>query len=441
MKKEFLSLFLVKIILISALIIFGGALFGAIMYLAINYSMPIRVPEIAKAPDKETIKTEAQKYLPKDYSIISDKFLYYENIDKEKGKEIIVLAEKRNEATEALFILKKGILGYGVVKEFSASAGNFFEEALIKDINGNKIPEIIYIYAAGSGETMPRTVKIFSLHGKDYDLLFSKTITVPYAGRPEIKNWSKNLVKDLNDDGRFEIIIPDVGVYQAFCGNSGVCLSLFDFTVYEQDGDVYVFEATDKFLEVYKEEIKLANNLLNNAKTTESGRIAIQKYLQRIEDIKNGVRPKVYRNDNLGFEISHSRDWKSYENGEEAGIGKNSSLPRISVKKFKIEKEQNFQDILISNTMLGECGDCHPEFQDFEIRKIGNNKFYYIYPYLSEGQFGVSYWAVKDNFMLEFGLYDDVSGVEDWMSDKFDIEKQKSHLELKEILATFKFVE
>lgn len=281
MRQETFSQSLTKLILTSAFIVFVGALFGAIMYLAINYSAPVKVPEIVRLPDKEMIKAEAQKYLPKDYSVLSDNFLYYENVDNDKAKEIIVAAKKKDELTESLFILKQGMLGYSIAKQFAVAEGNYFEDVLVKNINGNKIPEVVYVYAIGSGETLPRTVQIYEWDGIEYKSLLVKNMTLLYIGRPEAKNWSKGFIRDLNKDGKTEVIIPEVGVYQAYCGNSGECASLLKLTVYKWDGEKYL-EATDEFSEVYSDEIKLANSFLNNSTATEDNKKAINEYLEEI---------------------------------------------------------------------------------------------------------------------------------------------------------------
>jgi len=422
MKQESFTQSLVKLILSSALIVFGGALFGAIMYLAINYSMPVKVPEIVRQPDKEMIKTDAQKYLPKDYSVISGSFLYYEDVDNDKTKEIIVVAKKKDKAAESLFILKKGMIGYGVAKEFSVPDGSFFEEMLVKDINGDKIPEIIYVYAMSAGETMPRTVQIYKWDGVDYTSLLVKNMILPYIARPEIRNWNQEFIRDLKKNGQLEVIIPDIGVYQVYCDDLGQCASLLKFTVYKWDGEKYA-EATAEFPEVYDEEIKLTNELLNNSKTSETNKKSIQKYLADIENMKDNNGMIVYRNMDYGFEFKYKNAWQT--------IGYQPQLRRmvftINRENPKMISQINF-NILNYSEYYSLHGYSQHQLPD-EISEINGNKTE-IYKYddryeitfINAGQYAFDYQELDQNNKKILR--------KDWMYfDDFNM-----------VLSTFKFI-
>lgn len=167
------------------------------------------------------------------------------------------------------------------------------------------------------------------------------------------------------------------------------------------------------------------------------------KFINSQDEIANW---KIYTNKNWGIELKHPNfegEYELYEEGpDEVSLGKIYNF-MISIKKFKLQDSQTFRDVLVKNTTLGESPK-HPDFNMFELRKIGDNYFYYIFPYLFEGQYIVSYWFVVDSVIFEFSLTSYVDTTEldpdsGWMDPKLDIEKQPSHIVFKKILSTFKF--
>jgi len=152
----------------------------------------------------------------------------------------------------------------------------------------------------------------------------------------------------LKNDGRFEVIIPDVGVYQAYCDDLGQCASLLNFIVYKWDGTNYI-EATNEFPEVYNEEIKLANVFLNNPKTSEENKKAIRKYLEEIKSIKNDGIWKSYKNENwiIKFPVTYEH-----------------SMPKENTET-DIFSEKSFQGINITSLPTET-----PAFSEFAFKKI-----------------------------------------------------------------------
>lgn len=150
---------------------------------------------------------------------------------------------------------------------------------------------------------------------------------------------------------------------------------------------------------------------------------------------------KTYRNEQYGFEISYPAEWS---NAVETNINNdklitfgNGNIEFVNIRKFELQKNQLFNDILIKNTTLGESGK-NPVFSDFALEKIGNENFYYIFPYLSEGQYSVSYWYVKDWVVLQFELYADAEG--DWQNTSWQVKNQLSFKRFNQILSAFKFI-
>lgn len=236
--------------------------------------------------------TEAKinKLLPAGYSIISYSPIYYEDVNNDGTKETLFFAGK-NHLEKSLFIFKQENSEYKLEKQIEIPLGNVIGEFLIKDLNGNKVPEIIYTYSFGAGETLPLDLNIIEWNGKDYNVLFNKTTTLLFRGRgrPDIKGRSNRLIRDLNNDGKFEVIVPTddpFDYYQIYCDYPEPgCASLLKYQVYKWDGKDYI-EAAPEFLEVYDEEVKLAEEFLKGSSLREDNRKKILKYLQDINNLK-----------------------------------------------------------------------------------------------------------------------------------------------------------
>ncbi len=152
---------------------------------------------------------------------------------------------------------------------------------------------------------------------------------------------------------------------------------------------------------------------------------------------------QTYKNDE--YEISYPANWNRDEEynaeifGDRVITNMNNAGEWISIRKFELGKNQSFKDILVLNTVLGESGVVHPDFSDFELKKVGNKNFYYIFPYLSEGQYSISYWYIKEASIIQLELYSQASG--DWQSDSWHVENQSMFKIFNQILSTFKFTE
>ncbi len=149
---------------------------------------------------------------------------------------------------------------------------------------------------------------------------------------------------------------------------------------------------------------------------------------------------KVYNDNKIGFEIRYPAEWSdaqetNIDNDKLVTFG-NDNIEFVDIRKFELQKNQLFKDVLIQKTTLGE-GPNHPEFSQFKLKKIGNENFYYIFPYLSEAQYSVSYWYVKELKVIQFQLTAYTQG--DWQSDSWKIEDQLSFKKFDQILSTFKF--
>lgn len=276
----------ILIVVILATLVGGG-----ILWFATKQEIPVtQLPEIKKPTQEKIAKADTDKCLPAGYSIISGSSITYEDVNNDGVKEAVLRAINDSEYyKQSIFICKQENSEYKLEKQIEIPPASFIDDFLIKDLNENKIPEIIYTYAIGAGETMPRTVHIVEWNGKDYEILLDKTMTLFYYGRPNVREWSNRFIRDLNNNGKFEIIIPTGGCYQVYCKYPKPgCVSLLNFDVYEWDGKKYI-EATSKFLKVYDEEIKLAEEFLKDPKIQEDSRKRILEYLKEINNLKETV--------------------------------------------------------------------------------------------------------------------------------------------------------
>ncbi len=158
---------------------------------------------------------------------------------------------------------------------------------------------------------------------------------------------------------------------------------------------------------------------------------------------------QTYRNEEFGFEFRYLNNWNLKELSDSILLRpvdqrsqgwQSGAMMRVSV--FPLEKGQDFKEILINYTSQGECSECHPSIDEFTVNQIGANSFYYIFNYLSEGQFGVLYYNVGSKSVARFGL-NATTVVGDWLEQalnkSYDVKKEPSHILLREILSTFRF--
>lgn len=307
------SISLAKLILILCIIFSVGTVFGIIGFLVTNKTLKTELPIVKFSEDKKITKSEIEKYLPAGYSVISDDLIYNEDVDSDGIKEIIMPIQKPKGFLEKLVILKPRDSGYAIVKTFDldASTGGYFNEVSVKDINGDKIPEIIFtVDFAGSGETMPKEADIIEWNGKDYQVLLKKDMTLYSSGRPDTKKWIKKFIRDLKNDGNLEVIIPrGDSLYQAYCNYSTQgCVSLLKFDVYKWDGGKYI-NSMNEFPSVYNEEIKLADEFLKDPKIQKDSQEKITNYLKEINDSKEVANWKTYESKDYGFEFQYPNEF------------------------------------------------------------------------------------------------------------------------------------
>ncbi len=164
---------------------------------------------------------------------------------------------------------------------------------------------------------------------------------------------------------------------------------------------------------------------------------------------------KTYRNEEYGFEfkyprtltLSENNNYKSSEDQRLLQLNKSTDTNFITVSRFEIGKDQTFKDVIINNSWLPGGGPRHEDFSKFKLVKVGNNSYYYRYLCGSIGgpdeqgnttcDYFYYYWLVKDQSVFEFELFDILLT----NNKNLDFENPPSHLELKQILSTFRFIE
>ena len=162
---------------------------------------------------------------------------------------------------------------------------------------------------------------------------------------------------------------------------------------------------------------------------------------------------KVYRNEEYGFEVNYPEElilhennlYKASDDKRLAHFNKDSKR-FIEINRFELGKNQAFKDVIIENSYLPPIGgpSKHPEFSDFEEKKIGDSFFYFRAvcfdtgtsdkgENLCESQF--FYWLIRENEIYEFNLStDEILNSEGiWYSE--------DPILVEEILSTFKFIE
>lgn len=170
---------------------------------------------------------------------------------------------------------------------------------------------------------------------------------------------------------------------------------------------------------------------------------------------------KTYRNEEYGFEVKYPKSLILSQNNNYNGSN-NQMLDKvllklnensdnfITINRFEIGEGQTFEDVIAENSWLPGGGTRHEDFSKFKLVEIGDNSYYYRYfcgdPFgsVEDGNeacgFFYYYWLVNNQSVFGFELSDVLAtGIE--KSNPENYENPPSHLELKQILSTFKFIE
>ncbi len=118
--------------------------------------------------------------------------------------------------------------------------------------------------------------------------------------------------------------------------------------------------------------------------------------------------------------------------------GKNATIKdRIDIKKLDIFSGNNFQDVIIKNTIFDGSGLNPESWSQFEEVKMGNNLFYKILTGRFEGSLSYSYYLVHGNTIYDFSF---LSHGVDWTNPNLDQEADSTHIVLKKMLETLEFI-
>ena len=151
---------------------------------------------------------------------------------------------------------------------------------------------------------------------------------------------------------------------------------------------------------------------------------------------------KTYESENYGFKIKYPSDLIISE-GDSVFFSlqnKDSLLqfPVIAIKKIEIKNDENFENIILENTVFDASGMSPKSISDFEIRNFGVNQFYYIKTGLFEGVLSAEYYFIQPKFVFQIGLRAD--GV-DWTNPDFNSEDEEIHKILKQMLLNFEVLD
>lgn len=180
------------------------------------------------------------------------------------------------------------------------------------------------------------------------------------------------------------------------------------------------------------------------------------------EDYVDVSEWKTYRNEEYGFEVKYPKILALSENNNYKSdndqifdkvllkFSKSVDNLFITISRFEIGKDQTFKDVITENSWLPGGGIRHEDFSKFKLVEVGDNFYYYRYfcggisGSIEDGSaacdFLYHYWLVNDQSVFEFELSDTLAtSIE--KPDLENYENPPSHLEFKQILSTFKFIE
>lgn len=277
-----------------------------------HFTEQIEVPEEKITRERLTIE-EIGKCLPSGYSIISNDLIYHEDVNNDDFEEVVLIAKKKNKISETLTVLKYNESGCEVEKQFEPKLGAYFEDIIIKDLNANNIPEIIITTAFTNKGNIPGVVSMLEWNNitYNYEIIFSEEAILFYDGRPEIESWSKRFIRDLDNDGTFEVIIPTEDSYKIHYNSPEIdYISFLHYNIYKWNNDEFL-KADSEFIEIYEEELILAERFFKDENTKVDDRRIILKHIEKIRDIKETSKVvgwNTYLHEKVGFSIKYPFD-------------------------------------------------------------------------------------------------------------------------------------
>jgi hypothetical protein len=240
----------ILIVVVLAFLVGGGIL---------SYWWEIKKEEVkkpqVKAPEERRFsEAEIKRCLPSAYT--RGNVLERKQVDlNNDGKEEIILTVEREKISELQSCSKTFIIGQEEAKcklewqsEEYCAYGQF---VLVQDLNRNGIQEVIVI------PSWPRSERIIVVEWDkgNYNTLFTKESSQIF-GRKFFRGDVEDHFRDLNSDGKFEIITAEYVVYHAPDGLE----DLYWYHVYKWNGEKYI-EATSDFLEIFNEDVEIAEKL------------------------------------------------------------------------------------------------------------------------------------------------------------------------------------
>lgn len=155
---------------------------------------------------------------------------------------------------------------------------------------------------------------------------------------------------------------------------------------------------------------------------------------------------QTYRNSELGFEVRYPSkvvvdNAQKRKDSVRFVFSPSSDLDAFWIRIWNFPVGKEIEDVITEITTFDPSG-LHPDsIEVFQMRKIGDNQYYYIVTSTFEGVYGLSYYYnLHKDYVLEFHL----SGITrsgSWIDPEYNVENEPNHKVFREILSTFRFVE